>query len=574
MRICLIFISFFVLQGVTVAQSPTFRVEVDALEIQADQYMQVAFVLENAQGKALNPPDFKGWTVLNGPNTSTQVSIVNGVRNSKVSFGYTLVAKSLGELAIGKASIVVDGKTLVTESIKIKVVKSGSKSNPGKDAKKVGNQDIFILAKVTPEKPYVGQQIIVEYKLYTAIDVDNYNITHAPEFKGFHVNHIPRLSYDNQEMINGNRYVTKVIFATALYPIQHGTFEIEPLHVRASVVTSSTEDANSFFLLPTTEGVNLKTPPLSIQVRSLPTPPENFSGAVGKFKMATEVDQLAVKVNDAITMTVFIEGDGDLNRVGKPILRLDSNSFQLYEPKMTKEHVDFKTTGFVGMRELIYPVVALAPGNHEITPTFIYFDTDSQRYVTLSSDLYHLVVSGNKATVSPEQSKDTGANSNAILPLIQDPKLSRSDFIGSWIYYFLLSIPFVAWIASTWTYRRKRNVELRSKNQRQLNLLKAESLKSIEDLDQNNSDRNTKATIDALHSTLTKYLQVKWSLSDQVITKKEWETLLSTVTVDPLTKQKILSFFEDAELSLYGGQMPNAKLLEVISKVKEIIIEV
>lgn len=154
-----------------------------------------------------------------------------------------------GDLHIGKASIQANGKTLSSTPLTIKAVKSKPAITKGKDEVAISKKDIFLMATATPEHAYVGQQILVEYKLYTAINVENYNISHAPEFKGFHVNNIPRLSYDNRESINGRTYVTKVIYAASIYPIQNGTFEIEPLHVRASVITDEA-NSNSFSCCP------------------------------------------------------------------------------------------------------------------------------------------------------------------------------------------------------------------------------------------------------------------------------------------------------------------------------------
>ena len=51
---------------------------------------------------------------------------------------------------------------------------------------------ICIGLATVPEKAYVGQQqVMVEYKLYTAINIENYTIAHTPDFKGFYIENIP-----------------------------------------------------------------------------------------------------------------------------------------------------------------------------------------------------------------------------------------------------------------------------------------------------------------------------------------------------------------------------------------------
>ena len=102
MRIGFILFLIFSSQNFIFAQSESFRASVDRSEVALDEYVQVEFILENAQGKGFTPPDFAEWTVISGPSTSTQVSIVNGLRSSAISYIYTLSPKKAGDLHIAK----------------------------------------------------------------------------------------------------------------------------------------------------------------------------------------------------------------------------------------------------------------------------------------------------------------------------------------------------------------------------------------------------------------------------------------------------------------------------------------
>lgn len=570
MRIGFILFLIFSSQNFIFAQSESFRASVDRSEVALDEYVQVEFILENAQGKGFTPPDFAEWTVISGPSTSTQVSIVNGLRSSAISYIYTLSPKKAGDLHIGKASIQANGKTLSSTALTIKAVKSKPAITKGKDEVAISKKDIFLMATATPEHAYVGQQILVEYKLYTAINVENYNISHAPEFKGFHVNNIPRLSYDNRESINGRTYVTKVIYAASIYPIQNGTFEIEPLHVRASVITDEA-NSNSFFLLPTTEGITLISNPVSLQVQSLPQPtPSNFSGAVGKFRMAAAIDQLAVKVNDAVSLTLYVDGDGDLNRVGKPFLQIDSTAFQLYEPKITKENVDYKNGGFIGMRELIYPLVATQPGAHTIIPSFIYFDTDSQQYVTIASDVYHVNVSGT-ATGNRSGVASSGTAGDDILPLIKDPKPGGSGWIGTSGYWGALALPYLLWLGvATRRYLRSKS-DIKYGVQKYLEEVKNTALTELDTLPTSSSTSDSKAVLDQLNQILQSFLKTKWNIQKEALDKHDWEKYIDQSLVSDTIKSDIKLIFKEVEMAVFAGQMPKAQILELIKKAKAVI---
>ena len=568
------FFALLLLISINELKAQRFTTNVDRTEITSDQYLQVEFTLENAQGKNFATPDLKGWTVIQGPSTSSSVSIINGARSSTISYGYLLSPRSVGLLTIGKAEITVGNKTLYTDPITIKVTKASPQAQiSGQDVKALSKKDIFITAKATPEKAYVGQQVLIEYKLFTVVNVENYNILRNPEFKGFHSNNIPRLSNDSREIVNGRTYVTKVIHAASIYPIQNGKFEIDPLHVRASVVVDDgRSNPNSFFLLPTTEGVNLVSNNIEIEILPLPQPiPPNFSGAVGRYTMTSRIDQLNVKMNDAISITSYIEGDGDLNRVSKPFLNLDSNSFQLYEPKITKENTDYKLSGFIGMRELIYPVVATKPGMHKIVPSFVYFNPDSQKYITLAPEAFNLNVSGGTKSGNKDVAQQHKEEILEELKLIKNPRLSSNHFIGTSLYFLCLSLPLIGWLAVYVIKKRKEQYNFANKDQLHLQTLKKNYLYKLDEY-LANANPLTKTEADQSFDILQHFLKAHLKINDASYSKNEWLTKInSSDSIREELKTKIKEVFNTAEMALYAGQMSTIQVHEMIVKTKEII---
>lgn len=571
------FFALLLIISINELKAQRFTTNVDRTEITSDQYLQVEFTLENAQGKNFATPDLKGWTVIQGPSTSSSVSIINGARSSTISYGYLLSPRSVGLLTIGKAEITVGNKTLYTDPITIKVTKASPQAQiSGQDVKALSKKDIFITAKATPEKAYVGQQVLIEYKLFTVVNVENYNILRNPEFKGFHSNNIPRLSNDSREIVNGRTYVTKVIHAASIYPIQNGKFEIDPLHVRASVVVDDgRSNPNSFFLLPTTEGVNLVSNSIEIEILPLPQPiPPNFSGAVGRYTMTSRIDQLNVKMNDAISITSYIEGDGDLNRVSKPFLNLDSNSFQLYEPKITKENTDYKLSGFIGMRELIYPVVATKPGMHKIVPSFVYFNPDSQKYITLAPEAFNLNVSGGTKSGNKDVAQQHKEEILEELKLIKNPRLSSNHFIGTSLYFLCLSLPLIGWLAVYVIKKRKEQYNFANKDQLHLQTLKKNYLSKLDEY-LANANPLTKNEADQSFDILQHFLKAHLKINDASYSKNEWLTKInSSDSIREELKIKIKEVFNTAEMALYAGQMSTIQVHEMIVKTKEIIYSI
>ena len=81
---------------------------------------------------------------------------------------------------------------------------------------------------------------------------------------------------------------------------------------------------------------SLRTAPVKVTVRDLPAgAPASFSGAVGKFTMASDVPSTELAANSAATYTIKISGTGNLSFVQAPKLTLPS-SFEQYNVKTTE----------------------------------------------------------------------------------------------------------------------------------------------------------------------------------------------------------------------------------------------
>ena len=153
-------ILFLFFSSALIAQKPKFYATTDARKIVEGSYLQVKFVLEDAEGTNFIPPKFDGFTVVSGPSSSSSTSIINGVVSREFGYAYGLQPKSLGKKTIPAASIQVNGKTLKTQSMVIEVVKGNNKSI-------TADKQIFVKTELTDTSTYVGQQITLTYKLYT-----------------------------------------------------------------------------------------------------------------------------------------------------------------------------------------------------------------------------------------------------------------------------------------------------------------------------------------------------------------------------------------------------------------------
>ncbi|MCF8244100.1 MAG: BatD family protein [Saprospiraceae bacterium] len=114
-------------------KSAKFTVTVSTDSILMDNYFEVKFTLENADGQNFEAPDFnEHFHVISGPNFSTSMSIVNGRMAQSMTITYYVEPKEIGLFYILPASVQTEDKILETSPLEILVVPNpdGIKQSP------------------------------------------------------------------------------------------------------------------------------------------------------------------------------------------------------------------------------------------------------------------------------------------------------------------------------------------------------------------------------------------------------------------------------------------------------------
>lgn len=117
--------------------------------------------------------------------------------------------------------------------------------------------------------------------------------------------------------------------------------------------------------------------PTTVRVRPLPEAgrPEAFSGAVGRFDMAVQVEPQDVAVGDLVKITTTISGDGYLQSVSPPGPR-HGPGFKIYDPKRVEA-----TEGKRVYEQVFIPRTTNALSIPELS--FAFFDPTTERYRTI-----------------------------------------------------------------------------------------------------------------------------------------------------------------------------------------------
>jgi uncharacterized membrane protein len=468
------------------AQAPNIAV-ISQSQVSVGEQFKVSFE-SNADGRNFTAPRFDGFTLVGGPfnSTSSSVQIVNGSMNRTVknTYSYVLRAEREGEFTIGPASMVVDGETIQSQPFKVTVMAGnastgsatqGAQQGGGQSQQtqqntsdpQVSGQDLFL--KVIPSKraAYVGEPVVLTYKLYTRVPVSQLSVSKMPSYGGFWMKEANENGNNGQlrqssEVINGIEYTTAEVQKVVLIPQKAGKLTIEPMAIEcmAQIITQrNTQRSNDpfdvFFNDPffsrsyTNVQKKIETPILTFEAKSLPEngKPASFGGAVGNYNFSATMDTDEVDANEAITLTVTVSGSGNVELVNPPAPVFPPD-FEVYDPKITSS-VEAGTQGMSGTKKAEYLIIPRRAGDFNIPPIeFSYFNPTKGQYVTQSSSPMSIKVNkgtggeyneGGVYANNQEGIKYLGSDIRHIKTGESQLRPMNSYFFGSALYFIILA---------------------------------------------------------------------------------------------------------------------------------------
>jgi len=448
---------------------------------------QVTYTIKDGNASSFTKPSFKNFSVTGSYQSTT---FMNG--NVESSYTYTLVPTAVGKFTIDAAKAKIAGAWIESNTLTIEVTNSGNatasnnsntttskNANSSGNTTDAGNNDIFIKAFVDKANPYVGEQVIVTYKLYTRIPVAQYGIDKLPAFTGFWSQDLNKENdkiVQYKENIGGSQYVVAEIRKVALFPQKSGILKIDPLNVECVVQVQSQQKYNdpfaNFFNDPffgnafnTVSNVKktLVSNSLSLVVNPLPvaSQPAEFTGSVGNFTLSATIDKTEAKTNDAINLTYKITGVGNISLIDKPKFDFPTD-LETYDPDI-KENVVRTAAGVSGSKTFSYLIIPRNAGEFTIKPVnFVFFNLATKSFVTLSSPEFKLKIAkgrdDEKTTVSSTNKEDIKYLNSDIRYIKNNPillSLIGSCFYGSLLFFLILLLPILLFILFVIIYRKK-----------------------------------------------------------------------------------------------------------------------
>jgi len=344
--------------------------------------------------------------LANSNESQTSVTIINGRRSDnsikRLVMKYHLTATEQGEFILPAISVVLDGKTYKTNSVRVTAAKPD-----------VTDQMAFDV-QLSETQCYVGQPITVTIACYYGTsDTRNlsFNIPFLSDSR-FHVRNLDTppgsggqvgtldlgpetvTARQTDASFQGRRY-NAILFAKQIVPRQPGEFSFA-----APVVACDIAVGSRGFFDRNYRRFAASAKPLSLNVLPLPQQdkPASFTGLVGRYQIKTAAEPAEVNVGDPITLTVTITGEqADLAELpdlaAMPAFAANFKIAADMAPPQTAAHRKDFTVSLRAAHDKVTEIPAIA---------LSFFDVDQGRYVTVASDSVPLKVSPTQIVTSAD----------------------------------------------------------------------------------------------------------------------------------------------------------------------------
>ena len=541
---------------------------------------------ENLDGDMVisSPLNFPGFTIVSGPNRGQSISIINGSMTKKTTVSFVLAPEKEGKFTIPSFTVKVGDKEFKTNPIDVEVVsgsivpKRRNRGNaydpfdnffnddffPTPRPRHVSAEDIFIRTEVSKKKVYVGEPVLVKFRLFTTVPITQLALQETPSFQGF-------LAYDvdtNQKIrfesavVGGRRYNTAIIYKKVLYPTTSGELVIAPV----SFVLNAQAD---FFF---GKRVVRKSEPVRIKVLPLPEAPEDFSGLVGNFDIQASCDTKNAKVGQSISLKVVVSGEGDLKSLDN-IIPDTIEGFKVFKPSSPK----IKSSNPLKQSK-VWDVILVPVKEGVLTiPPFklVYFDPVREKYITKTTNPIEITVKG-KVEAGSGQGVISPGGVNELTVLNRDIAYIKTGKIDVFGYIVENKIVLIAsgvlpvfflifgFMVKIRDEKRKNDAEYRKAKAYSFFKSKLKLAKKYA------KKKKSKEFYQTLSKAVVEYFADKFSKHNIDLRIDQIETMLKEKGIDEKLINQLTNFVEYCDFESYTPHSSGIKV-ELIKEAEEII---
>lgn len=560
---CFILLSAFVASTAQADSAISVRAVVDQTRLAPGESLQLSVTINNGQGD-VDVDNLSGFKVFSR-GTSSSVQIINGQTSREESHNFLLIPQRTGQLTIPALAVNVDGRTFKTDPITITVTKRSSGAQSSSD------QEVWVEATVSTDQPYVGQQVTYTFSVYQSVQLTDASID-KPDFKGFTAIEVKERG-SQHKVINGREIgVTRFYFV--LVPLSPGNLEIEPAVLRAGIVRPATRRRRSpfddffndpFFRQNQVENKVFQSQALTVNVQPLPPLSDKtpFSGLVGQFTLKSDVENQQLKVGDSTTLSITLEGQGNLLDAAAPTLELPA-ALKTYADT-PEEKVTLSAVGYRGKKVFRTALVPVQAGNVALPSVRItYFDTAQKAYRTLSAALPTLQVApSDQASLGPlsvtpgntaSAKKEVAFTGRDILPLKEGLETLQSERPMAWPLFLIWVVVPALGFGGLVMVQRLRRQELSPAAR-----MRAKAQQAVKSAATAREAQDLQAFLTPLYQAVTAAIFYKAGRSGEALTWREAEQLLTNAGVEDELVQQAVHQLTRIESSKFSGSTLTAE---------------
>jgi hypothetical protein len=574
----------FTLAALAAAPAWALQVQVDVRPnvIRMGESAELIFTIQAADSAA-EPrlPDVAGLR-FGTPRVEQRFSMqtVNGRMTEQRStiYRYAILPTQPGTYEIGPLTYRHAGQQVTLPTRTLQVVMGDQTTNQNVQLEDL----VFARLEVNKDRIYVHEPLSLTISIYsrevnigrevTLINMPESGIQSQP----FQELRTTREVVDNN-VFDVRRYQTKI------RPLTAGTLRFAPgLRVQLLVPRAQQSRRGMFndpffgglFTNMEAHPLDLNLPPVDVVVQSLPEAnrPADFSGGVGRFNLQTRIEPDTVQPGDPITLTILLEGEGNMDAVAPPSIE-DSDLFRVYPPRLTTKELDqSQSRGRKVYEQVIIPRTATSDTIPALR--FHYFDPQTEAYQTLTRGPFPLTLEAGETVAgrvvrgaSEERAPATRVLGEDIIylkPLPADGlRRTAANRLGTPMLLTLQILPAMALLAVWWQQRRRRALDAdvakarryRAPRSARPGLTAAET--AIRQADQ-------RAFFDALWSALTAYFGDRLNLPAGAVTGTQVQQTMQAAGLGDANLDRINRLFEACEQQRYAGVAITTAAMETL----------
>jgi hypothetical protein len=331
----------------------------------------------------------------------------------------------------------------------------------------------YVRLSLPKREVYVGESVPVEVDVGMRSGFVS-SLNGLPKLTGddFTLNNLSRTPERSEKILAGERFVV-FTWHSDIAVVKAGSFSLSaeaPLTVR--VRTQPRKDSllddefgdpflRNFFGPTVSKDIHVASPAMELTALTLPAEgrPADFHGAVGTFKIASDISPSAAEAGEPLTLRLRVTGSGNFDRVDTAMFD-NLEHWKTYPPSSSFNASD--ANGQKGEKIFEQPLIASRPGQQIIPAlTFSYFDPGARRYETARSSPLRVMITppmtdstlsaaqvSASAAATPENAYTAGLRpdhvvaaglASSLLPLYLQPRflaipsILALAFAGAWL---------------------------------------------------------------------------------------------------------------------------------------------